>query len=66
MNLVDCGVHAKTWDLLRLTRMPAVRIDLGYLTNPDEARKLRDDSYRDGLAAAVSEAIKEFFQPAEV
>ncbi len=65
LNLVDCGVHPKTWQLLRLTRMPAVRIDLGYLSNPDESKKFKDDSYRDALASAVSEAIKEFFQPAE-
>jgi hypothetical protein len=26
---------------------------------------LNDASHRDGLAAAVSEAIKEFFQPTE-
>ncbi|HEY0697254.1 MAG TPA: peptidoglycan-binding protein, partial [Micromonospora sp.] len=35
----DCHIHAKTWELLRLTRMPAVRVDLGYLTSPvDRAR----------------------------
>jgi N-acetylmuramoyl-L-alanine amidase len=63
--VLNCGVHAKTWDLLRLTRMPAVRVDLGYLSNKDDAEKLNDASHRDGLAAAVSEAIKEFFQPTE-
>ena len=32
-GLRDCRVHAKTWDLLRLTRMPAVRVEAGYLTS---------------------------------
>ena len=32
--------HAKTWDLLRRTRMPAVRVDAGYLTNPGDAARL--------------------------
>ena len=33
-GLRDCQTHAKTWDLLRLTRMPAVRVEVGYLTSP--------------------------------
>ena len=34
-DLRDCRTHGKTWDLLRRTRMPAVRIDVGYVTNLD-------------------------------
>ena len=30
-DLVDLRCHPKTWDLLRRTRMPAVRLDAGYL-----------------------------------
>ncbi len=37
-DLVDCRVHAKNWDLLRRTRMPAVRIEVGYLTNAGRRR----------------------------
>ena len=36
-DLVDCRSHAKTWDLLRHTRMAAVRVELGYLTNERDA-----------------------------
>ena len=36
-GLRDCRTHAKTWDLLRLTRMPAVRVEVGYLTSPRTA-----------------------------
>jgi N-acetylmuramoyl-L-alanine amidase len=27
-GLRDCRIHARTWDLLRLTRMPAVRVEV--------------------------------------
>src|ERR1700744_2910441 len=33
-GLRDCRVHGRTWDLLRLTRMPTVQVDIGYITNP--------------------------------
>ena len=39
-DLTDCRAHPKTWDLLRRTRMPAVRIELGYLTSPGDAARL--------------------------
>ena len=29
-DLLDCRIHGKTWDLLRRTRMPAVRLEVGY------------------------------------
>ena len=34
--LADCRTHARTWDLMRLTRMPTVEIVVGYLTNPHD------------------------------
>ena len=41
-DLVDLRSHPKTWDILRHTRMPAVRLDAGYLTNPgDDAAAAR-------------------------
>lgn len=62
-DLLDCGVHAKTWDLLRLTRMPAVRLDLGYLTSPQDAARLAVAEFRDTAAEAVVAAIRELYAP---
>lgn len=64
-DLVDCRTHGKTWDLLRLTRMPAVRIEFGYLTNPSDAQRLADSDFRDVVAEAVSVAVVRFFAPEE-
>ncbi|MGH3908901.1 MAG: N-acetylmuramoyl-L-alanine amidase [Pseudonocardiaceae bacterium] len=60
-GMVDCGTHPKTWELLRMTRMPAVRIELGYLTNPEDRRKLLDPAFRDVAAEGVLVAVKRLY-----
>ncbi len=59
----NCGAHPKTWELLRLTRMPAVHLDLGYLTNPDDSARLGDEVGRDQIARAITAALIRFFAP---
>ncbi len=62
-DLTDCRTHAKTWDLLRMTRMPAVRIECGYLSNPRDARRLEDPAFRDAVAEGIAAAVVRFFAP---
>lgn len=62
-GLRDCRIHAKSWDILRLTRMPAVRVELGYLTNTEDQAKLLEPSFRDRCASAIVMAMTEFFHP---
>lgn len=65
-DLNDCRIHPKTWDLLRMTRMPAVRIEFGYLTNAHDAERLADAAFRDAVAESVAVAIVRFFAPETV
>ena len=60
-DLADLRVHAKTWDFLRRTRMPAVRIDVGYITNPGDAARLEDPSFRDVVAEAIVVAVQRVY-----
>ena len=64
-DLVDCRTHAKTWDLLRATRMPAVRLELGYLTNAGDAARLADPAFRDTVAEAVVSAVTDLYAVTE-
>jgi N-acetylmuramoyl-L-alanine amidase len=60
-GLADLRSHPKTWDLLRRTRMPAVRIDVGYLTNPADRARLADPFFRDTVAEAVVVAVQRVY-----
>jgi N-acetylmuramoyl-L-alanine amidase len=62
-GMLDCGTHPKTWELLRMTRMPAVRIELGYLTNPEDRRTLLDPAFPDVVAEGVLVAVKRLYLP---
>lgn len=61
--LNDNQAHGKTWDILRLTRMPSVRTEIGYATNPKDALALADEVIRDQLAGHFASAISRLFTP---
>jgi N-acetylmuramoyl-L-alanine amidase len=60
-GLVDCGAHPKSWDSLRMTRCPAVRVEVGYLTNASDRAKLTDPATRDVIAESILIAIKRLY-----
>lgn len=60
-DLADLRSHARSWDLLRRTTMPAVVIDAGYITNPGDAARLADPAFRDVLAEAVVVAVQRVY-----
>lgn len=64
-DLLNCHTHGKGWDLLRLTVAPIVRIDLGYLSNPQDARRLSIAAFRDQLAEAIVIAIQRLYLSTE-
>ncbi|MCW2678148.1 MAG: amiC [Modestobacter sp.] len=64
-GMLDCGSHAKTWDILRMTRMPAVRVDCGYLSHPVDRLLLLDARLRSTVAQAVLASVQRLFLPAE-
>lgn len=59
--LVDCWSQGRTWELLRLTRMPAVRVEVGYLTNLGDKKMLLDPQFRDVVAEGVLVGVKRLY-----
>ena len=62
-DLLDCHTHPRTWDLLRLTRMPAVRVELGYLSNESDARRLTSPAFQEAVAEGLASALTRFCSP---
>jgi N-acetylmuramoyl-L-alanine amidase len=62
-RMLDAHTHAKSWELLRLTRMPAVWIEVGYLTSPLDRDRILDPLFRDVVAEAILVAIQRLYLP---
>ncbi len=60
-GLADCRSHARSWKLLQATRMPAVRIEAGYVSNPEDAARLRAASFRDDIAEGIAVALQRLY-----
>ena len=64
-DLLNCRSHAKTWDSLRLTKAPAVRVDLGYVSNVGDAERLARPEFRDTVAESFIIAIQRLYLATE-
>lgn len=60
-RFADCRVHHRPWDVLRLTVMPAIQVEMGYLSNPDERMRLLSDDFRNRLADGMLVAVKRLY-----
>ncbi|MCO1660343.1 N-acetylmuramoyl-L-alanine amidase [Pseudonocardia humida] len=59
--MLDCRSQARTWELLRLTRMPTVRVEVGYLTHLGDRKRLLDPAFRDVVAEGILVAVKRLY-----
>ncbi len=60
LGSVNRGVMAANFAVLRLTRMPAVLVELGYLTNTTEALNLNSPAWQRAVALAIAEGINNY------
>jgi N-acetylmuramoyl-L-alanine amidase len=60
LNLNNRGVRQAGFRVLVGAYMPAVLVELGFLTHPDEENGLGDSSYQRRMARALGEAILEY------
>jgi len=60
MGLKLLGVKGAPFAVLKGTKMPAVLVEIGYISNKEGERKLRDGEYRGRMAEAIAAGIMDF------
>jgi N-acetylmuramoyl-L-alanine amidase len=58
----DRGMKTANFHVLRESRMPAVLLELGFISNPDDAALLKDSRFLDLHAAAIGDAVAQFLE----
>ncbi len=56
------GVRPAPFWVLVGTQMPAILIEMGYLTNPVEAKRLFNSDYQSRIAKGIAKGIDEYFK----
>jgi len=60
LNLNNRGVRQAGFRVLVGAYMPAILVELGFLTNPAEEKRLGDSSYQRRMARALGDAVLEY------
>lgn len=56
-SLHNRGIKSARFYVLRGAQMPAVLVEVGFISNPAEEKNLKDPSYRQAVASAVAKGI---------
>ncbi len=60
INTKDLGIFSANFAVLRLTRMPAILVELAFISNPEEAELLSSEGFRQKCAIGISRGIIAF------
>lgn len=65
LGLRDCRSHARSYPILRETRMPAVLVEPVFISNPDESKKLGEPEFLSSIADAIAAGVLRFYDKPE-
>ena len=61
-KVIDGAVReAPFWVLVGAQDMPAVLIEIGYITHPDEGKRLSQGAYQELLAQGIANGVQNYF-----
>lgn len=60
LRIPNRGVKQAGFYVLGGAAMPAILIEIGFVTNPREEKRLKDSKYRDGIARAIYAGLAEY------
>jgi N-acetylmuramoyl-L-alanine amidase len=61
LGLGDCRAHARSYPILKETRMPAVLVEPGFISNPQDERRLEVPEFRSAVAGAVTTGVEHYY-----
>lgn len=59
---VDRGVRRNLFYVIRNARIPAILVEIGFVSNEAEGRRLTQDAYQDTLARGLADALLQFLR----
>ncbi len=60
-NVKDAGVRPAPFWVLVGAQMPAVLVEVGFITNPTEAKRLVNDKYQKRMALGLANGVERYF-----
>ena len=65
-GLEDRGVKKAPFSVLRGAAMPAVLVEIGFISNPWEESKLKKDDFRKKIAQGILDGLKDYLKKIEL
>ena len=60
-NLMDNPDRGAAFVVLKTAKMPSILIELGYITNAEDAQQLKSDQWRDKVSGSIVTAVDNYF-----
>jgi len=60
-NLMDNPDRGAAFVVLKTAKMPSILIELGYITNAEDAQQLKSDQWRDKVSGSIVTAVDSYF-----
>ncbi len=60
LGITNRGIKQAPFKVLMGATMPAVLIEVAFISNPDEERRLRDPAFKDRIAQAIHDSIERY------
>jgi N-acetylmuramoyl-L-alanine amidase len=59
-NMMENPDRSAAFVVLKTAKVPAILLELGYITNTQDAQQLNSDRWRDKVSASVATAINQY------
>jgi len=62
LDIANRGIKQAPFRVLMGATMPAILIEVAFITNPEEEKRLRDPAFKDKVSGAIFDSIKRFHE----